>query len=57
MTWTHPRVFTYLHHGGLQTTDMVALVAFVAQNDLVGAIHVAAHSAMEIGAPVESIWV
>ena len=55
MTWTHPGVFRYSHQGALQTPDMVALVASVAQNDLAGAIPAAAHSAMEIGAPVESI--
>ena len=57
MTWTHPGVFRYPHQGGLQTRDMVALVASLAQNDLVGAIPAAAHSAMEIGTPVESIRV
>ena len=43
--------------GGLQTPDVVALVAFVAHNELAGAIPAAAHSAMKIGAPVEAIWV
>ena len=56
VTWTHPRVLRYPHQEGLQTPDMVALVATVAQNDLAGAISAAAHSAMEIGAPVESIY-
>ena len=57
MTWTHLGAFRYLRQGRLQTPDMVALVAFVAQNDLAGAIPAAAHSAMNIGAPVEAIWV
>ena len=57
MTWTHPRAFRYPHQGGLQTTHVVALIAFVAQNELAGAIPVAAHSAMKIGAPVEATWV
>ena len=56
MTWTHPGVFRYPHQGGLQTPDMVALVATFVHNDLAGAIPAAAHSAMEIGAPVEAIW-
>ena len=57
MTWTHPRTFTNPHQGRLQTPDVVALAAFVAQNNLASANPAAAHSAMEIGAPVESIWV
>ena len=57
MTWTHPGVLRYPHQGGLHTPDMVALVASVAQNHLAGTISAPAHSAMEIGPPVESICV
>ena len=57
MTWTHPGAFRYPHKGGLQTPDVVVLVALVAQNDFAGAIPATAHSAMDIGASVEAIRV
>ena len=55
MTWIHPCAFRYPHQGGLQTPDVAALVAFVAQNQLARAISAPAHSAMKIWPPVEFI--
>ena len=57
MTWTRPGVLRYPHQGGLHTLDMVAFVASVAHNHLACAISAPAHFAMEIGFPVEMIWV
>ena len=57
MTWTRLGAFKYPHQRGLHTPDAVALVAFVAHNQLARAIFAPAHSAMKIWPPVESIRV